>query len=254
MAMELCGRAATPDRTGDGDSDYSVIRTETKANTPIWRTNSGDHRRDIRACHHDLMRSVFDRTVRLGRAVVAAKADVLHGNSEAWLEAECEVPVRRAQEAAQIARFWDSLPEEKRGDPRFQSVNAVLKAMRGDKPSKPQPVVIDLQPDPVPFDLATMPREAMTLVELAKVHESHPQVAAKLLEAARILRDSLLAGAPTDASQQPSKPRPLAVQIKRHISTDPEQRERRLSQLPASELALAKRLNPSLSSRREVVP
>jgi hypothetical protein len=200
--------------------------------------------------------NALEDTIDLGRELIATKPLLPHGSFLSHIERDCGVPKRTAQVAMQIARYWESLPEGKAKTLRFWPVSAVMAEMRGDKPvkSKPRSTIIDLQPDPpAPFDLEKMPEAARALAKLAEVHVEHPAVAAKLYEAARLLRDSIASKEAETAKPKPSKPpAQFAVPIKRHAATDDEQRALQLSQLPACDLALAKRLNPSLSTHEVV--
>ncbi|WP_159709811.1 hypothetical protein, partial [Geminicoccus flavidas] len=239
MAMvDLRGRDCRPEPRGDGSSEYSVTGTKTELSTLIWRGGGARYELELQRLDTLEQSSALEITRARGRLLIAAKRDLLHGSFGAWL-ASIGLTKQRAAEAMQVAAYLDNWPLEKSGMPDFRSVRQVLAAIaaeRGDKP-KPRPVVIDLQPDPnpeQPFDLANQPKEVLALIALAKAHESHSQVAAKLFEAARLLRDALAvqqgdadAQKPAGAAQYTDLPR------KRREPLDSEQRALQLAQLPA---------------------
>jgi hypothetical protein len=254
MAMvDLRGRDCRPEPRGDGGSEYSVTRTKTELSTLIWRNGGARYELELQRLDTLEQSSALEITRARGRLLIDAKRDLLHGSFGAWL-ASIGLTKQRAAEAMQVATYLDNWPLEKSGMPDFRSVRQVLAAIaaeRAGKPVgvKPQSVVIDLQPDPPePFDLQKMPKAAQALAKLAQAHAEHPAVAAKLFEAARLLRDALAARQgeahaqkPAEAPQQANAPR------KRLEPLAPEQRALQLRQLPACELAMARRLNPELA-------
>jgi len=153
----------------------------------VWRTPGSDHSAAIRAAHDDFRLTVLERTVALGEALAAAKADLRHGSFLQWVQSACDVPPRRAQEAMQVARRWNALPVEMRGDPRISTVAAVLQGKQPARP-KPRPPLIEGEATEVVEEEVQLRRDAKALEEISKrIRPTDQRLARRIGGAARVL-------------------------------------------------------------------
>jgi hypothetical protein len=77
--------------------------------------------------------TALDHAMRAGDLLIEARADIGHGNWQAWIEENFEGSARRAQEYMRLARNREAIEAEKARSPALLGIDRALRAIAAPK-------------------------------------------------------------------------------------------------------------------------